>query len=175
MWWTIPLVVIGLFIFVGIPLILDYRAEAKESSINERNNKKIIFIKKGEKVMKAGDVVEARTHAEFLNQAFGTNYKAWMKCVWKYDENWIVWMVRFNTGNGGWRNTFLSNSRIMEENLDKVGIWDKKPIEDIHKKRFVFEIVDLGYTRQYIYRGRFIYDEKNSDPYKVRYYDKYSD
>ena len=63
----------------------------------------------------------------------------------------------------------------MEENLDKVGTWDNKPIEDIDKKRFVFEIVDLGYTRKYIYRGRFIYDEKNSDPYKVRYYDKYSD
>lgn len=31
------------------------------------------------------------------------------------------------------------------------------------------------YTRKYIYRGRYIYDEQNSDPYKVRYYDKYSD
>ncbi|MBO5925652.1 MAG: hypothetical protein J6Q52_05290 [Clostridia bacterium] len=123
--------------------------------------------------MKAGDVIYARTHAKFLNEAFGTNYKAWMKCVWKYDEEWIVWMVRFNEKDGGWRNTFLSNSRIMEENLDKVGTWDNKPIEDIDKKRFVFEIVDLGYTRKYIYRGRFVYDEKNSDPYKVRYYDKY--
>ena len=175
MWWTIPLVMIVLFIFVGIPLILDYRAEAKESSINERNNKKIIFIRKGEKVMKSGDVIDARTHAEFLNEAFGTNYKAYMKCVWKYDEEWIVWMVRFNTENGGWRNTFLSNSRIMEENLDKVGTWDNKPIEDIDKKRIVFEIEDLGHIRKYICRGRFIYDEKNSDPYKVRYYDKYSD
>ena len=100
MWWTIPLVMLLLFVFMGIPLILDYRAEAKESSINERNNKKIIFIKKGEKVMKSGDVIYARTHAEFLNEAFGTNYKAYMKCVWKYDEEWIVWMVRFNTENG---------------------------------------------------------------------------
>ena len=175
MWWTIPLVMIVPFIFVGIPLILDYRAEAKESSINERNNKKIIFIKKGEKVMKAGDVVEARTHAEFLNEAFGTNYKAYMKCVWKYDEEWIVWMVRFNTENGGWRNTFLSNSRIMEENLGGNICYDGKPLSRLYKKRIVFEIVDLGYTRKYIYRGRYIYDEKNSDPYKVRYYDKYSD
>lgn len=175
MWWTIPLVMIVLFIFVGIPLILDYRAEAKESSINERNNKKIIFIKKGEKVMKAGDVVEARTHAEFLNQAFGTNYKAWMKCVWKYDENWIVWMVRFDKKDGGWSNTFLSNLRIKEENRGGNICYDGKPLSCLYKKRIVFEIVDLGYTRKYIYRGRFIYDEKNSDPYKVRYYDKYSD
>lgn len=175
MWWTIPLLMIVLFIFVGIPLILEYRAETKENYINEQNNTKIIFIKKGEKVMKAGDVVEARTHAEFLNEAFGTNYKAYMKCVFKYDEEWIVWMVRFNKENGGWRNTFLSNSRIMEENLDKVGVWAGKPIENIDKKRIVFEIVDLGYTRKYICRGRFVYDKKNSDPYTVRYYEKYSD
>ena len=37
-----------LFVFVGIPLILDYHAEAKWSSINEQNNTEIIFIKKGE-------------------------------------------------------------------------------------------------------------------------------
>ena len=175
MWWTIPLVMLLLFVFVGIPLILDYHAEAKENSIKKQENKKIIFIKQGEKVMKSGDVIYARTHAEFLNEAFGTNYKAWMKCVWKYDEEWIVWMVRFNTEKGRWRNTFLSSSRIMEENLDKVGIWDNKPIEDIDKKRIVFEIEDLGHTRKYICRGRFIYDEKNSDPYTVRYHEKYSD
>ena len=41
MWWSIPLVVIIIFIFVGIPLILDYRAENVEKSIRE-NNKLII-------------------------------------------------------------------------------------------------------------------------------------
>ena len=126
------------------------------------------------KVMKAGDVIYARTHAEFLNEAFGTNYKAWMKCVWKYDE-WTVWMVRFNEKHGGWKNTFLSDSRIMEENLDKVGIWNGNPIENIDKKKIVVEIKELGNTRKYICRGRFIYDEENSSPYTVRYYNKYSD
>ena len=125
--------------------------------------------------MKTGEPIYARTHAEFLNQAFGTNYKAWMKCVWKYDENWIVWMVRFDKKDGGWTNTFISDSRIKEENLKNVRVWDDKPLSCLYKKRIVIEIVDLGYTRKYIYRGRFIYDEKNSDPYKVRYYDKYSD
>lgn len=175
MWWTIPLVMIAFFIFVGIPLILDYRAEIKDNSIKENCNKKIIFIRKGEKIMKTGEPIYARTHAEFLNQAFGTNYKAWMKCVWKYDENWIVWMVRFDKKDGGWTNTFISDSRIKEENLKNVRVWDDKPLSCLYKKRIVIEIVDLGYTRKYIYRGRFIYDEKNSDPYKVRYYDKYSD
>ena len=125
--------------------------------------------------MKNGAIIYAKTHAEFLNQAFGTNYKAWMKCVWKYDENWIVWMVRFNEKDGGWTNTFVSDTRIREENLNGVEIWDGKPIKNVPKKRIVIQIEDLGHTRKYICKGRYIYDEKNSDPYKVRYYDKYSD
>lgn len=175
MWWTIPLVMLLLFVFVGIPLILEYHAEAKRSSINEQNNTEIIFIKKGEKVMQNGAVIEARTHAEFLNEAFGTNYKEWMKCVWKYDEEWTVWMVRFNKTNGGWRNTFIGNDRIKEENIGKNSTWDGKSLTHIHKKKIAIEIMDLGYTRKYIFRGKFVYDEKNSDPYTIRYYDKVSD
>ena len=56
MWWTIPSVMILLFIFVGIPLILEYRAELKKTSIKEQNNQKIILIKTGEKIMKSGEV-----------------------------------------------------------------------------------------------------------------------
>ena len=117
----------------------------------------------------------ANSHAEFLNKAFGTNYKAWMKCVWRYDKDWVVWMVRFNKTDGGWTNTFLSDSRIKEENLKNWIMWNGKPIECVDKKRIVIEIKDLDYTRKYIYRGRYIYDEQNSTPNKVRYYDKYSD
>ena len=86
-------------------------------------------------------------------------------------------MVRFNKTYGGWTNTFLSDSRIKDENLNnwRLIMWNGKPIECVDKKRIVIEIEDLGYTRKYIYRGRYIYDEQNSIPYKVRYYDKYSD
>ena len=174
MWWSIPLVVIIIFIFVGIPLILDYRAENLEKSIRE-NNKLILNKNKGELNMKNGTIIYAKTHAEFLNEAFGTNYKAWMKCVWKYDENWIVWMVRFNKKDGGWTNTFISDSRIKEENIGGNICYDGKPLSRLYKKRIVIQIEDLGHTRKYICKGRYIYDEKNSDPYKVRYYDKYSD
>lgn len=139
MWWTIPLVMIVLFIFVGIPLILDYRAEIKDNSIKENCNKKIIFIRQGEKIMKTGEPIYARTHAEFLNQAFGTNYKAYMKCVWKYDENWIVWMVRFNTENAGWTNTFISDSRIKEENLKHVGFGMASQSKMLIKKGLLFK------------------------------------
>ena len=55
--------------------------------------------------MKTGEFIYAKTHAEFLNEAFGTNYKAWMKSSWKYDKEWVVWMVRFNRVVDGWTNT----------------------------------------------------------------------
>lgn len=125
--------------------------------------------------MNNDEVIYAKTHAEFLNKAFGTNYKAWMKCVWNYDDEWAVWMVRFNQKDGGWTNTFISDSRIKEENVSHRETWDGKPVTFIHKKKLVVEIVDCGYIRKYIYRGRYIYDEKNSDPYTIRYYDKVLD
>ena len=115
MWWTIPLLMIVLFIFVGIPLILEYRAETKENYINEQNNTKIIFIKKGEKVMKAGDAICARTHAEFLNEAFGTNYKAWMKSRWNYSKQLKVWMIILDGKvRRGWKNT-TNKDLVFEE------------------------------------------------------------
>lgn len=172
MWWTIPLVVIVFFIFIGLPLILEYRAEIKDNSIKENCNKKIIFIRQGEKIMKTGETIYARTHAEFLNQAFGTNYKAWMRSVWYYDENTIVWMVRFNEQDGGWTNRFLSNTRIEEKILIPK---TRDLLKYLHQKRLVIEVVNCGYTRKYIFRGVYKYDEKASDPYTVRYYDKYSD
>lgn len=98
-----------------------------------------------------------------------------MKCVWNYDEDWIVWMVRFNKKDGGWKNTFISDSRIKEENLNRIKIWDGKPVKNVDKKRIVIQIEDLGHTRKYTCKGRYIYDEKSSEPEIVRYYDKYSD
>lgn len=125
--------------------------------------------------MTNGEVIYAKTHADFLNQAFGTNYKGWMKCVWQYDSEWIVWMVRFNNEDRGWKNTFLSDFCIKEENINNIKIWDGKPIEDIHKKRIVVEIVDLDYTRKYIFRGKYVYDEEKSNPRTIRYHNKVSD
>lgn len=126
--------------------------------------------------MKNGEVIYADTHAEFLHKAFGTDYKGWPKCTWRYDKDWVVWMVRFNKTDGGWTNTFVSDSRIKEENLNRIDSWDGKPIErSIDKKKIVIQIENLGHTRRYTCRGRYIYDEKNSDPYTARYYDKYSD
>lgn len=129
--------------------------------------------------MKTGEFIYARTHADFLNQAFGTNYKAWMKAVWPYyDENTVVWMVRFNEKDGGWTNTFLSDTRIEEKLLDTNRQVSRSSLY-LNKNRIVIQIIDidLGHTRtrKYIFKGVYKYDKTNSNPPLVRYHDKISD
>ena len=121
--------------------------------------------------MKTGEAIYARTHAEFLNEAFGTNYKAWMKCTWKCGDGWVVWMVRFDENNDKWTNTFLPDSRIKETNFNAPSEYIKK----IDKKKIVFQIVGNGSSRRYIFKGKYVYDEANSDPYTSRFYNKVSD
>ena len=129
----------------------------------------------GGKIVKVGESIKVNSHAEFLNKVFGTNYKAWMKCVWPSKGNnygWIVWMVRFNETHGGFINTFVGKDKdtIKEENLCHVTSWEYRD-----RKKIVFQVVDHGYTREYIFRGKFIYDEERDDPLNVRYYHKVSD
>ena len=121
--------------------------------------------------MKKGDVTYARTHAEFLNKKFGTDYKGWMRSTWQYGE-WTVLMVRFNKEDGGWKNIFLSDNRFKEENLWNT---DETYLRKVDKKKALFEIQEDGGQRKYIFRGKYVYDEKESNPLEVRYYDIVSD
>lgn len=127
--------------------------------------------------MESGDIIYAKTNADFLNKAFGTNYKAWMKSVWTYDNKSIVWMVKFdNKVRGGFKNIIISDTSIAEENVDRKMIWDGNPIDSTLKyKKIVMEIDDSGFSRKYIFRGVYKYNEKDSDPLSIRYYDKIAD
>ena len=130
---------------------------------------------KEERKMKSGQIVYARTHAEFLNSTFGTNYKQWMKSVWNYDDNTIVWMVRFNRAKDGWRNSFVSSNVIREENLEHALEWNGRSVaERLDIKRIVIEINEEEMCRKYIFRGVYTYDEEKSNPYAARYYNKIS-
>ena len=126
--------------------------------------------------MRTGEFIYALTHAEFLNKVFGTNYKGYMKCTWRYDDNKTVWMVRFNEQNGGWTNKLLSPNRIVEENRDAGRLPTKNTtVRDIDKVKIVIEIMGQGYNRRYVFRGVFKYDEINSNSETIRYYDKIAD
>lgn len=133
--------------------------------------------------MKKGESITARTHAEFLNEAFGTNYKGWMKSSWKYCDGWVVWMARFNKITDNWGNTFVPGGNdpyavIKQENLDRSRTtFEGIPINlSNSKRRIVFEIVEEeGKTREYVFRGKFVYDETKSDAATVQYLNKVSD
>lgn len=133
--------------------------------------------KLGNNVLHTGDYVTARTHAEFLNKTFGTNYKQWMKSVWYYNSGIFVWMVRFDGDNrSGWVNEFVDDDTIRETNVYKKSEWDRKPITNgVPNTRIVIEVVDGLYGRKYIFRGVFKTDEENSDWYNVRIHKKISD
>ena len=116
--------------------------------------------------MKTNDVFYADTHAEFLNNNFGTNYKQWMKSVWKFDNNTIVWMVRFDKETrDGWRNSFIGTNELLEENLiqDRI-VYNGDRMEELLKlRRIVIAIDESGYRRKYIFKGVFVLNEEREN------------
>lgn len=128
--------------------------------------------------MKLNETIYAKTHAEFLNKVFGTQYKAWMKSVWSYNSNYIVWMVCFDGKiRDGWKNTFIGWDEIKEENNDyNKKYYDGQPLPYYtYQKRIVIEIDNTSFARKYIFRGVYQYDKEKSNPYQVRYYNKIAD
>ena len=106
------------------------------------------------------EVVYARTHAEFLNIRFGTNYKAWMKSRWQYDADTWVWIVRFDGKNrGGWVNRIVSYNEIWEQYVG----WDTPTYKgDAKKNRIVVSVLESGRGREYHVLGKFKLDNERS-------------
>ena len=77
------------------------------------------------------------------------------------------------------RNEVYARNRVM----DILGVYDynealvqDKPIEEsTTKKRIVFEVDETGFSRKYIFKGKFVYDEERSDPFTSQYLNKISD
>lgn len=120
--------------------------------------------------------VYAKTHAEFLNKKFGTNYNSWMKCVYPINAEYEVWMIRFDGKiRDGWRNSYLGDV-IKDENCEKKPTWDGMPVsQTLYRKKLVFEILDCGKDRLYIFKGVYKYSEQESNPYQIRVYRKILD
>ena len=127
--------------------------------------------------MKLNEITYAKTHADFLNKKFHTNYKAWMKCSYYLNEKYEVWMIRFDGKlRDGWKNTY-NGDIIKDENCyyDRKS-WDGLPIpQTLNHIKLVFEIVESGYgERKYIFRGVYKYQKDISNPYKIRVYKRIS-
>ncbi len=128
--------------------------------------------------MKTNDVFYADTHAEFLNNNFGTNYKQWMKSVWKFDNNTIVWMVHFDKETrDGWRNSFIGTNELLEENLiqDRI-VYNGDRMEELLKlRRIVIAIDESSYRRKYIFKGVFALNKERINTYLNHYFVKIAD
>ena len=128
--------------------------------------------------MKTNDFFYADTHAEFLNNVFGTNYKQWMKSVWEYDIDTIVWMVRFDKETrDGWRNSFINENELLEENLILMRTkYDGAPLRELLSlRRIVIAIDESGYRRRYIFKGVFVLNEERENTNLKHYFVKISD
>ena len=123
---------------------------------------------------KAPTVIYAETNADFLNKAFGTEYKKWMRCGWDYDEETIVWMVPFdNKIRQGWRNTIVDSCTVRE---DFVGREDEKLLE--HKKLKNFRRIVVKKEQEYgryVILGLYTYDFEHSVEENKRIWIKISD
>ena len=107
------------------------------------------------------------TNAEFLNDNFGTNYKAYMKCRWPYSGDLKVWMIEFDGRvRYGWKNT-IAGDKVFEE---FVGSED-----EILKEHKSFEenyrlVVDK--SQNYKILGVYKYNRLNSNMSKYRIWEK---
>ena len=114
----------------NITVAIEEKIEKNNS--NEESN--TMLDERQGKRLKAGDKFFVSRNAEFLNQAFGTNYKGWMRCGWKYAPDIIVWMVWLDGEvREGWLNTIIEEQRIVQE--DYVG----KPEEQLYSHRRITE------------------------------------
>lgn len=102
--------------------------------------------------------IHANTNAEFLNTLLGKSYKAYMRSVYKLNENILIWMIYINGEiHSDWRNTWHSPTVIYEEYLG-----NPKSI-DLHvqqKFRIVAEKLDRFHGREYRIHGLYKINEK---------------
>ena len=107
-------------------------------------------------------IVFAKTHAEFLNQAFGTNYIKWMSSRWTYDEDTWVWMVEFDGKlRTGWYNQIINENEIWEKYIgDEPPTFTKMPEK---KYRIVVQVIKEDSCREYRVLGKFRYDIEKSE------------
>ena len=107
--------------------------------------------------MYVGQSVNARTHAQFLNEVVGTNYKQWMKCTYPLSDYSDIWMIRLtpeSVRNAGWINTLTRDGTVLEERLI-AAVYPSHKRGLFARTRVVFEIVETYSGREYVFRGIF--------------------
>lgn len=128
--------------------------------------------------MKTNDVIYADTHAEFIRKTFDPDCTSLRSSVYTYDKNTIIWMVRFDQKNReGWRNSFIGENELLEENLVSTRKkYDGTPLhEHLKLRRIVMAIDESVFRRKYIFKGVFVLNEERENTYLKHYFVKIAD
>lgn len=147
----------------------DYLLMDKEMSY--ANEKKVDNY--DEHVMKTGEVITARTHADFLNTLLDKKFKGYMKCTLRFDSKNVLWMIRLDSQptNTGWCNSLEENGNKIVENYIGHPSQRIEPhkVPVYHQRRYVFDIIERSWgNRDYIFRGVFDFSrEEGNNDYRV--------
>lgn len=49
-----------------------------------------------------GETINAKTHAEFLNNILNKDFKGYMRCTYRLPNNLIIWFIRLNNKETKW-------------------------------------------------------------------------
>ncbi len=98
--------------------------------------------------MEKGYQLNAKTIYEFLNKAFGTNYKLWLKSTYELDDSTTVWMIRIDGEKRQGFSNYFDNDNIIEESKVE-STRSLKPI------RMVFQILEKDDYKTFIYLGKY--------------------
>ena len=71
-----------------------------------------------ETIMRTGESISARTHANFLNILLDKKLNGYMKCTFRFDSRNYLWMIRLDSQptNTGWCNSLEEDGNKIIEN-----------------------------------------------------------
>ena len=120
---------------------------------------------KRDSIIKIGESIEAKNHAEFLSKLFKKEYKGFMKSGKKLSDGNFLWMIElspFET-SAGWINQLVSENLVTETHVNltfqfghntyKHALSTGQSFDD--SDRVIFDIVKNGFYRKYVFRGVF--------------------
>ena len=122
--------------------------------------------------MNTGEVINARTHAEFLNELLHRGYAQYMQCTLDLHNGYVLWFIKFNTGESkqGWTNSIVSAGNTIKEdyNGDPFSKLESHRTFNSNVKRLVFNVIEnstLG--RQYKFCGVFECDKSSDNDHRI--------
>ncbi len=116
--------------------------------------------------MKKGDIIRARTHADFLNDVLDVDYYRWGKCTYKIksEEDTFMWFIPFDgvKNDYGWTNYIAGDCVVEEYDNPNELFFGEHERTNINVTRLIFNVKkgDWG-RREYEFLGVYKFDFKS--------------